>query len=443
MSMNNKDKLLRKRNDLLQSRADQLDAATKAIENGDQATYKTIMDKVNDFNGQLETLDGLIKECEKEFPGVDPVQNPGDGFARTAKSGTALINSIRSREQYADAWIKALQLGVDVQHGTHVEGLQPLYDAEKAVKTLTISGGDPVGTDGGFLVPIDFDNQVTLLLKEFVDLATLVSVENVNVNSGWRAVETTASRTKLSLIAEGTNIPYGQQPSFSRVDYQCKKYGDRIPISNELLADSSALISYMAKWWTPKFILTRNALILAALNKLKHMPLTGVTDSEQLKSLKTLLNVNLNTAHSKRATILANSISYNIIDNWVDANGRPMLVPDPKNPEFQRFKNRLVSYADPDEIPNVSVGDASYAPLYVGNLKNFGTLFNRNGVRVLTTNIGGNAWATDTTELRATCRMDFQVFDEDAVIYSGIAIDGDTAAASADGGLTPDTEDPV
>ena len=33
-----------------------------------------------------------------------------------------------------------------------------------------------------------------------------------------------------------------------------------------------------------------------------------------------------------------------------------------------------------------------------------------------TTNIGGDAWSTNTTELRGICRMDVQIIDKDAVV---------------------------
>ena len=52
--------------------------------------------------------------------------------------------------------------------------------------------------------------------------------------------------------------------------------------------------------------------------------------------------------------------------------------------------------------------------LYVGNFKALGTLFVRKGFEMATTNVGGDAWATDSTEARVLCRMDAQEVFGDA-----------------------------
>lgn len=419
---NDKNKLYQQRTDLLQHRADDLDAATKAYDSGDTAAYNAAMEKVKGYNAQLETVNGLIAECEKKFPGGEPGHDPGEAFSRTAKSGTALVNSMRGSEQYANAWIKAMREGIRVDRGSGIEDLKPLYEVESAVKALTLGGGATPGEDGGFLAPMDFENKVALLLKEHVDLSTLVNTEAVNVNTGWRAVETSAARTKLRKVGEMGTIEAGAQPSFRRVVYNCEKYAEMLPVSNELLADASGLLSYLAAWWAPKLILTKNDLIISALNELDYAPLAGATAAEQMKALKTLINTGLNTAHKKRSSILANSFGYNLMDCWTDDNGRAVLVPDPKGGDFDRFKNRPVISADPDEIPDVTVGSKTYTPLYVGDFKSFGTLFLRNGTRIRSTDIGGKAWETDSTEIRVTARMDFQTVDEKAVKNSGFEV---------------------
>lgn len=417
--MNDLNKLKIKRNDLLQSRADALESATKKYEAGDMTGYKADMEKVKGFNTDLETLAGLISETEKAF-GENDFNPAGDGAGRSAAAGSTLVDTIRGTEKYAKAWLESVRKGLTPDKGRGIQSLEPLYEAEKAANALTIGGGDPVGEDGGFLVPVDFDNAVIALLKEYFDLSNLVTVERVNVNSGWRVVDTVGTRTALTKVAEMGEIKEGQAPTFKQIFYSCSKYADKVIVSNELMADAKGLISYLAGWWAPKYVLTKNQLILEKLAALPFTALAGATDAEQVKALKTLINTGLNTAHAKRATILTNAFGYDAMDGWADASGKPLLVPDPKGADFSRFKNRPVLYADEDLIPAVEQNGASYNPFYVGDFKAFGTLFLRQGTRIRSTDIGGKAWDTDSTEIRCTCRMDFQTVDEAAVKSSGI-----------------------
>lgn len=420
--MNEKNELLKKRYDLQQTRADHLDVATKAYNDGDMTGYNAAMEKVADCNKRLETLLGLIAECEKQFPDAGRIgMDPGD--TRVNEAGKSLLDKIRGTEKYAAAWLESVRKGLTPDKGRGMEALAPLYEAEKAAKAMTIGGGDPVGEDGGFLVPIDFETRVTELLKEYIDLSALVSVERVNVNSGWRVIDTTGTRTPLTLVAEMGEIKPKDQPSFNQIFYNCKKYADKLIVSNELMADASGLIEYLAGWWAPKYLLTKNSLILAELNALAFSAISGTTDAAQIKAMKTLVNTGLNTAHSKRATILTNAFGYDVMDNWVDTSGKALLVPDPKGGDFTRFKGRPVTYADVDLIPNVTSGDAEYHPYYIGDFKAFCRLFLRNGTRIRSTDIGGKAWDTDSTEIRCTCRMDCKTVDAAAVKYTGIKAD--------------------
>lgn len=433
--MKNLNTLKQQRTDLLQKRASTLEAATKFYQDGNMDAYNTEMDKIKGakgFNSQLESLDNLISEQEKSF-GDEVMLGSAAAQHQDMAAGTALVDSIRGTEGYAKAWMRATKNGLNLKNSARSDDLAPLFDAERASKALSIGGGDPVGEDGGFLVPLDFDKRIIALAKEFIDLSQLVNVENVSVNSGWRAVETAASRRALTKIGELGAVEEKEKPKFQRVNFNCSKFGDMISVSSELLEDYEAIISYIANWFAPKFVLTKNMLILEQLNKLPFTALAGNTDAAQMKAMKHLLNVSLNTAHSKASTILTNSYGYDLMDGWADANGRPVLVPDPKTGDFERFKNRPVRYADPDEISAIEKDGTVYNPFYVGNLKSFCTLFLRKGFRLDTTNVGGDAWRNDTTEVRVLCRMDAKTVDAAAVKLTGIADPEAAAAAMEDG----------
>lgn len=414
-----KNTLLMKQHDLMQSRADCLEKATKAYESGNMTDYDTHFAEVGKYNAELDKLAGLIAECDKEFTASQADRLKSDCDRDNHVTGL-LMDQIRSTEKYAKAWIESIRKGLNPGTFRSDDVFAPLYEAERASKALTIGGGTTTGEDGGFLVPIDFETKVNALLKEYVDLSTLVTVERVNVNAGWRVFDASGTRTKLSKISEMGQLPKDQQPKFKQVPYTCEKYGDKIIVSNELLADADGLMTYLAGWFAPKFVLTKNDLILEQLKAQTFAPLSGSTDAAQIKALKTLINTGLNTAHAKRATILTNSFGFDTMDNWADSTGRPMLVPDPKGGDFSRFKGKPVVYADADLIPAVEHSSNNYNPIYIGDFKSFSHMFVRQGIRVKGTDIGGDAWDTDSYEIRATCRMDCVTTDAAAVKATGI-----------------------
>jgi len=76
-----------------------------------------------------------------------------------------VIDNIRKTNEYAEAFAKALRNGVKVKQAWGVEAYAPL------TKALTETSGTPEGSDGGFLVPQDFDNMIHEYEKEYLDLS--------------------------------------------------------------------------------------------------------------------------------------------------------------------------------------------------------------------------------------------------------------------------------
>lgn len=326
-------------------------------------------------------------------------------------------DDIRAEPEYAKTWAKALRSGMSIKKSRGVEDFSILH------KALTVSGGTVPGEDGGFLVPKDFDNMIIAEVKDYLDLAALFNVETVSAPTGWRAVEVAGQRTALPLVGENTAIGKNNQPKFTKVDYAVKKYGDRLVVSSELMEDNTAgLMQYLAAWFAPKYILTKNELLLNILRALPFVQQTATDDKGKVKAIKGILNKSLNTAYSRGAKLLMNQNVYDEMDNWVDGNNRPMLVPDVSG-EFSRFKNRPVIYGDNDEIGTVTQKvdsvDTAFDPLFVGNFRAAGTLFTKKAIEVAATDIGGDAWANDAYELRCLCRMDAQGVDKSAVVATG------------------------
>ncbi|WP_312611361.1 phage major capsid protein [Oscillibacter sp.] len=410
--------------ELKNTRAEKMKEGAALLEKKDFAAHKLLMEEVGKLNPEIEATEKQLAEEGRFADGDEKMkalalqkqkQKEEEGVEKS-------VDDIRAEPEYARTWAKALSESMTVKTSRGVEGFGILH------KALTVSGGTPAGEEGGFLVPKDFDNAIIQETKDYLDLSTLFNVESVTTYSGWRAVETAGQRTKLSLVGENTAIGKANQPKFTKVDYTVKKYGDRLVVSSELMDDNTAgLIQYLAQWFGPKYILTKNDLLLSILNSLTFTAQTATTDKDKVKAIKNILNTKLNTAYSRGAVLLTNQNGYDEMDNWVDGQNRPMLVPDVSG-DFSRIKGRQVLYADNDLIGTKSVTDGSvtteYDPLYIGNYKAAATLFLRKAMEVAATNVGGDAWANDAYELRCLCRMDAQKVDEAAVYATGYAQSG-------------------
>ena len=320
---------------------------------------------------------------------------------------------MRASNEYARAFCYALRHGITRRNGMGNEKVKVLFDA------LTEGGGDPVGEDGGFLVPIDIDNTINELKRELNPLAPLFSEETVSAPTGWRVIDTAPSTAMPSIDEMGTILNNSDQPLFGKVTYTLTKYGLRIPISNELLNDEAAnLMAYLGRWFAKKLVLTENSLLITALGT----PSTALTSGSITpeSAIKTILNKVLDPAISNSAVILTNQTGFDALDQLVDDMGRGLMQPDPTNETVKRlFGRRIVKVSDA-QLPNLSTN--TYAPFYIGDFKEFATLFRKEGFEVASTDIGGNAWVTDSTEVRGLVRLGVSKFDTAAVAARKLAL---------------------
>lgn len=381
--------------ELKHKRAEAVSAAKGLLDQKDLAGYQTKMAEVDAFNAEIDASEKLLAEegrfedGEAGYVGLNAAQAQKAADAQRERT----LDELRGSNDYARAFAKAMKTQAKVKTCQGVEDFAPLY------KALQEGGGTPTGADGGFLVPVDFDHTIQKMEKDYLDLAALFHTEPVNTLTGWRVVEDGTLKA-LPKVAELATIGKDDQPKFKRLDYTVDKYADRLPISSELLEDNvSGLLQYVAGWFGPKYILTKNTLLLALLKGLA--PAVGLTVGSEAKELKHALITKLNTAYSRTATILTNQNGYAAMDGWEDKNGRSLLVPNPADPAVNRFQGRQVVYGDNDIIPD----ESKSIPIYIGSFQAVGTLFVRKGIELATTDVGGDAWASDSVEMRAVCRM--------------------------------------
>lgn len=416
--------------ELKAKRAEKLTEGKALLAKKDFEAHKALMGEVGKMNQEIDAVEAQLAQ-EGRFSDQDDKLKGlyQDHEARKAEEAKGkAIDDIRKTDEYAKAFVKALRNGVKVKQAWGMETYAPL------TKALTESGGTPEGSDGGFLVPQDFDNMIHEYEKEYLDLSQFFTVETVRTLSGWRAIEQ-GKRKALPKILEAQTIGRDDQPKFDKVTYTVEKYGDRLPVSSELLQDNTAgLLRFLAGWFAPKYILTKNTLLLALLKVLEksvELPAGG-----EAKALRRAMIRQLNTAHSAGAVLLTNQNGYAEMDGWEDKNGRSLLVPNPADPSVYRLNGRRVVYGDNDLIPD----EEDRAPIYVGKFQAVGTLFVRKGIEVAATDVGGDAWATDTWELRGLCRMDAVAMDKSAAFKA--LIGGADAGDGREEPTDPEEDDP-
>ena len=404
----------RKLLELKNSRVEQINAAEKALTAGDGAAYDAAMKQVGELNTEIDKVEKLLGE-QTRYSNPTPAPQMAMGAPNTPEETdrSKQLKALRGSNEYVRAFVKALRIGA--RPDSYNESLEPLH------KALTIAGGDPVGSDGGFLVPLDVETRIIEIAKELPNLAQYVNVETVTVNSGIRTIEADASRKPFPAVGEMKPIGKTAQPRFRQLAYNCSKYGDRLPISNELLADATTFTEYVSRWFAQRYVATQDALIRALLETLPFTAFVGTTDAALVKEINRVLNKDLSKEDSKAAVILTNQSGYSALDELADANGRPFLKPDLSG-DFTHYKGRRCDYYDDALFANHVDSDVSYAPLFIGNLRSAITLFNRAGITMATTNVGGEAWENDCTEVRALCRMDAKFLDEDAVVFRGFKL---------------------
>ena len=126
-----------------------------------------------------------------------------------------------------------------------------------------------------------------------------------------------------------------------------------------------------------------------------------------------MLNKTLDPAFSASATIFTNQSGLDVMDQLDDGTGRPLLQPDPSSPTAFRVKGR----------PVVTLSDAHWANLAtparariaIGDGREYLTIFRRNGFEFASTNVGGSAWRSNSTEVRGIARLDQEEVDAGAM----------------------------
>ena len=296
----------------------------------------------------------------------------------------------------------------------------------KDFKNLVTSGTTGTG-NAGLTIPEDIQLQIRTLTRSFASLESLVNVENVTTSHGSRVYEKLADITPLKdLDDESALIGDNDDPELTVVKYLIHRYAGITTVTNTLLNDTvDNIIQWLINWAAKKDVVTRNAKILEVMGKAPKKPTISKFDD-----IKDLENNTLDPAIESTSSFITNQSGYNILSKLKDANGRYLMQPDVTSPDKYLIDGKPVIRIADKWLPDVSGSH----PLYFGDLKQGITLFDRQKMRIDTTNVGAGSFEHDTTKLRFIDRFDVQLIDDGAFAAASFKTVADQAKGIADTG---------
>ena len=211
------------------------------------------------------------------------------------------------------------------------------------------------------IVPQDIYTEINELKRQYKPLKQFVDVQSTSTNSGSFVYENGDTIEPFVDITEATEIGEMLSPTMKQQKFAITDKGGILPISNTLLADEKGgLVKYINKWIARKSTITDNRKILAVLKEYG-IKLNASTHAQIKKAINTRLDPELLAG----AVIITNQNGFDIMDQWVDATGKPILQPNPTD-----ATKKMLSGINIEVFANSNIPDEDGAsPVYIGNLE--------------------------------------------------------------------------
>ncbi|MRM59374.1 phage major capsid protein [Lactococcus lactis subsp. cremoris] len=273
-------------------------------------------------------------------------------------------------------------------------------------KTET-SGSDSAA---GLTIPQDIRTMINTLVRQYDSLQQYVRVESVSTSNGSRVYEKWTDVTPLTVMdAEDGKIPDLDNPQLTIIKYLIKRYAGIITATNTLLKDTAEnILAWLSSWIAKKVVVTRNQAIIEVMKAAPKKPTIAKFDD-----VITMINTAVDPAIIATSSLLTNQSGLNKLALVKTAEGKYLLEPDPTKPNSYLIKGKQVIVVADRWLPNS--GSTVY-PLYYGDMSQAITLFDRENMSLLPTNIGAGAFETDTTKIRVIDRFDVKATDSEALV---------------------------
>lgn len=289
------------------------------------------------------------------------------------------------------------------------------------VVNLVSSSTDENGNAIGLTIPQDIETAINTLKRQYDSLEQYVNVEKVGTPNGSRVFEKWSDITPLTnLDAEDGEIADNDDPKLSTVKYLIKRYAGITTVTNTLLKDTAEnILAWLSSWIAKKVVVTRNNAIIAAMNAAPTKPTLATFDD-----IKKMALTAVDPAIRATSFFMTNTSGIAVLATVKDADGRYLLQRDVTQPENYMIEGKQVIEIADKWLPS----NKGAMPLYFGDLKQAVTLFDRENMSLLSTNIGGGAFEKDLTKLRVIDRFDVKTTDADAFVAGSFTAIADQPA---------------
>lgn len=298
-----------------------------------------------------------------------------------------------------------------------IKDFKAMINGEPQIVAALNSDKDEAGNAIGLTIPEDIRTTINTLVRQFDSLQEHVNVERVTTSGGSRVYEKWSDVTALTeLDSEADTIPEMDDPKLTLIKYLIKRYAGISTVTNSLLKDTAEnIMAWLAKWISKKVVVTRNKKILDAIDGIKGEQKKEIATVDDIKDIK---NVQLDPAIEATSMFLTNQSGYNVLDKVKRSDGSYLLQKDVTSATGYTFLGRPIKKVGDRWLPNKGTQANPKFPLYMGNLKEAVTLYDREQMSLLTTNIGGGAFETDTTKVRVIDRFDVKLVDDEALVIA-------------------------
>lgn len=288
------------------------------------------------------------------------------------------------------------------------------------IKNMVSSDETEGAGHAGLTIPQDIQTTIHTLVRQYDSLQEYVNVEHVSTSKGSRVYEKWSDITALAeLDEEGATIGANDDPQLTTIKYLIKRYAGISTITNSLLKDTAEnIIAWLSNWIAKKVVVTRNVKILSAIDTLPTKPTLAKWDDI------IDLEAKVDPAIKPTSMFLTNTSGFTALKKVKNAMGDYLMQRDVKSPTGYVIDGYPVKEVADRWLPNKGTA----RPLYFGDLKQAVTLFDRENMSLLATNIGAGAFETDTTKIRVIDRFDVATVDGEAFVPASFTAIADQTA---------------
>ena len=369
--------------ELKSKRAEAIEMAEKALNEGNRAEHDEHMKAVKDFNAQIEAYEELEAQKGKHQTPASPAVEKKAEETEYAKAIKSLGNAVRSNF---------------------------------AVKALTEGGmmNTEYGADGGYAVPQDIVARVFELRDSEESLLSEVTVNTVTAKTGRRTMKKRSQHTGFATVAEAAKYPKLATPEFQTVEYAIEKRGGYTAATAEVYEYSDAAIAdVVVDWMGAEARATANREIVEQINTKSQVKLDGLDGI-----LKNWLK--LGSAFRGVSKLYTNDDGLAYLATLKGEDGSYLLAPNPVDPRTLQLA--VGPYVLPIKAYDNTVlaTSGTKVPMILGDLKSGIAYWQKKALTIKASDVAVagdlNAYEEDLILWRGSIWDDCTTWDTDAFV---------------------------